>query len=88
MLELQTQCNCLTFSMYHWLFFSLCSSFLIWYGMGWCSVIGALVYKAQLQDEDALVQAIVQLQVLLCNKMGLIGGGYLLLHHNFATSYL
>jgi hypothetical protein len=56
--------------------------------MGWCSVIGALVYKAQLQDEDALVQAIVQLQVLLCNKMGLIGGGYLLLHHNFATSYL
>jgi hypothetical protein len=56
--------------------------------MGWCSVSGALVYKAQSQDEDALVQAVIQLQVLLCNKMGLIVGGYLLFHHNFATSYI
>jgi hypothetical protein len=50
--------------------------------MGWCSVNGALVYKAQSQDEDALVQAAAQLQVLSCNKMGSIVGGYLLLHHN------
>jgi hypothetical protein len=74
--------------MYHWLFFSLCSYFLIWYGMGWCSANGALVYKAQSQDKDALVHAGVQLQVLLCNKMGSSIGGYLLLHHNFATSYI
>jgi magnesium-transporting ATPase (P-type) len=37
---------------------------------GWCSAGGALVYKAQSQDEDALVQAAAQLQVLLCSKMG------------------
>ncbi|CAK9268520.1 unnamed protein product [Sphagnum jensenii] len=30
----------------------------------------ALFYKAQSQDEDALVQAAAQLQVLLCSKMG------------------
>ncbi len=36
--------------------FSLCSSFLIRYGMGCCSASGALVYKAQSQDEDALGQ--------------------------------
>jgi hypothetical protein len=52
------------------LFFSFSSSFLIWYGMGWYNVNGALIYKAQSHDEDALVQATVQLQVLLCNKMG------------------
>jgi hypothetical protein len=34
------------------------------------------------------VQVVVQLQVLLCSKMGLVVGGYLLLHHNFATSYI
>ncbi len=82
MLELQTQCRCLTFSMYHWLLFSFCSSFLIQYGMGWCSAGGALFYKAQSQDEDALVQAAAQLQVLLCSKMGSVVGGYFLLHHN------
>jgi hypothetical protein len=49
---------------------------------GWCSAGGALVYKAQSQDEDALVQAAAQLQVLLCSKMGSVVGGYLLLHHN------
>jgi hypothetical protein len=68
--------------MYHWLLFSFCSSFLIQYGMGWCSAGGALVYKAQSQDEDALVQAAAQLQVLLCSKMGSVVGGYFLLHHN------
>jgi hypothetical protein len=68
--------------MYHWLLFSFCSSFLIQYEMGWCSAGGALVYKAQSQDEDALVQAAAQLQVLLCSKMGSVVGGYLLLHHN------
>jgi hypothetical protein len=54
--------------------------------MGWCSASGALVYKAQSQDEDALVQATTQLQVLLCNKMGSIVGGYLLLHHNLVIT--
>jgi len=72
--------------MNHWLFFSLCSYFFIWYGMGWCIVSGALVYKAQSQDEDALIHAIVQLQMLLCSKMGSIISGYFLLHHNSATS--
>jgi magnesium-transporting ATPase (P-type) len=43
---------------------------------------GALFYKAQSQDEDALVQAAAQLQVLLCSKMGSVVGGYFLLHHN------
>jgi hypothetical protein len=81
-LELQTQYRCLTFSMYHWLLFSFCSSFLIQYGMGWCSAGRALFYKAQSQDEDALVQAAAQLQVLLCSKMGSVVGGYFLLHHN------
>jgi hypothetical protein len=56
--------------------------------MGWCSAGGALFYKAQSQDEDALVQAAAQLQVLLCSKMGSVVGGYLLFHHNFATSYI
>jgi hypothetical protein len=56
--------------------------------MGWCSASGALIYKAQSHDEDALVHASTPLQMLLCNKMGSIVGGYLLLHHNFATSYV
>jgi hypothetical protein len=70
------------------LFFSFCSFFLIRYGMGWCSANGALVYKAQSQDEVALVQIAAQLQVLLCNKMGSAIGGYILLHQNFVTSYI
>jgi hypothetical protein len=43
------------------LFISFCFSFLIQYGMSWCSASGALIYKVQSQDEDALVHAIVQL---------------------------
>jgi hypothetical protein len=54
--------------------------------MGWCSANGALIYKAQSQDDDVLVQATIQLQMLLCNKMGSIIGGYLLLHHNFVIA--
>jgi len=87
-LELQTQCSYLTFSMYHWLFFSFCSFFLIQYGMDCCSASGALVYKAQSHDEDVLVQATFQLQMLLCNKIRSVVGGYILFHHNFATPYI
>jgi hypothetical protein len=50
--------------------------------MGCYSASGALIYKAKSHDEDAPVQATTQLQVLLCNKMGSIIGGYLLFHHN------
>jgi hypothetical protein len=50
--------------------------------MGWCNANEALVHKAQSPNENALVQTTTQLQVLLCNKMGLVVGGYLSLHYN------
>ena len=45
----------------------------------WHSGSGSLVYKAQSQDEDALVQAAARLQMMLCTRKGSFVGGLFIL---------